>query len=162
MRCFANATYYATFGKFIYYCISVLMMLSANDLSTSAITNCPMAPIRAIIERAREISGQDAALQMQIIRRILEDIYGGSWGVIIIKNAELVSSSVHWTIPDHKHRDGSPAFCLYVGGNWQYNVFKTGAIDSENRVAVDRLATSSRSAWNFLIVIKDLSCKVIF
>ncbi|KAI1723730.1 hypothetical protein DdX_03901 [Ditylenchus destructor] len=92
-----------------------------------------MAPIRAVIERA-------------IIRRILEDIYGGSWGVLIIKNPELISTSVHWTIPDHRNKDGSPAFCLYVVGEaqWQYNVFKTGDVDTENRLTVEQVVQHIR------------------
>lgn len=69
----------------------------------------------------------------------MEDIYGGTWGVLIVKDTELVSSSVHWTIPDHKHVDGSPAFCLHVEKNWQYNVFKTGNIDTQNRLTVDEV-----------------------
>jgi hypothetical protein len=73
-----------------------------------------MPTARPIIQRAIEAAGTDAPLVMQLIRRILEDVYGGTWGVLIVKNTELVSTAVHWTIPDHKHDDGSPAFCLTV------------------------------------------------
>lgn len=67
----------------------------------------------------------------------MEDIYGGTWGVLIVKGTDLVSIQVHWTIPDHKHEDGSPAFCLHVEQEWQYNVFKTGNVDTENRLTVE-------------------------
>jgi hypothetical protein len=113
-----------------------------------------MPTIKQIIERAMEVAEEDAPLQMQapiiifsllyikfkLIRKILEDIYGGTWGVLIVKNTDLVSTSVHWTIPDHKHTDGSPAFCLYAGKkNWQYNVFKTGNQDTHNRLTVEEV-----------------------
>ncbi|KAI6199872.1 Transient-receptor-potential-like protein [Aphelenchoides besseyi] len=86
--------------------------------------------------RAIEAAGSDAALQMQLIRRIHEDLFGGTFGVLIIKNAELVSSAVHWTIPDHRHDDGTPAFCLTIENGWQYNIFKTGNADSTSRMTV--------------------------
>ena len=69
----------------------------------------------------------------------MEDIYGGTWGVVIIKDPSLISSSIHWTIPDHKHRDGTPAFCLHMEKGWQYNVFKTGNVDTENRMTVENV-----------------------
>ncbi|KAI6229787.1 hypothetical protein M3Y99_01137500 [Aphelenchoides fujianensis] len=88
----------------------VLVLLLACS-GVSAINNCPIPTARPIIQRAREAAGaDDAALQMQLIRRIHEDLFGGTWGVLIVKNAELVSSLVHWTIPDHKLDDGGPAF----------------------------------------------------
>ena len=74
-----------------------------------------------------------------MIRRIHEDLFGGSWGVLIVKDASLVSTSVHWTIPDHRLEDGSPAFCLHVNAGWQYNVFRTGSVDNANRVTVEQL-----------------------
>uniref|UniRef100_A0A915D5A9 Uncharacterized protein n=1 Tax=Ditylenchus dipsaci TaxID=166011 RepID=A0A915D5A9_9BILA len=94
----------------------VLLGFDIFAARVQAIKNCPMVTIKAIIERAVEVSsgGADAALQMQVIRRIMEDVYGGNWGVLIIKNSELISSSVHWTIPDHHNSDGSPAFCLHT------------------------------------------------
>lgn len=58
---------------------------------------------------------------------------------MIVKNIELVSTSIHWTIPDHKHEDGSPAFCLTTEGQWQYNVFKTGNVDTNNRLTVEQV-----------------------
>ncbi|KAK6039660.1 hypothetical protein COOONC_22835 [Cooperia oncophora] len=99
-----------------------------------------MAPIHSIIERATNAT-PDPATQMQaiIIRRIVEDIFGGSWGVLIIRNPSLVSNDVHWTIPDHNNSDGSPAFCLVVVKGWQYNVFKTGNNDDQNRVTVESI-----------------------
>uniref|UniRef100_A0AC34FDG1 Uncharacterized protein n=1 Tax=Panagrolaimus sp. ES5 TaxID=591445 RepID=A0AC34FDG1_9BILA len=103
-----------------------------------------MRTVKPIIERAIESAGLEAPLQMQIIRRIMEDLYGGSWGVLIIKNPQLVSTSVHWTIPDHKHEDGSTAFCLYVKNGWQYNVFKTGNVDTENRLTVEDVVQKLR------------------
>ncbi|VDM52084.1 unnamed protein product [Angiostrongylus costaricensis] len=74
-----------------------------------------------------------------MIRRIIEDVSGGSWGVLIIRNPELVSYQVHWTIPEHNNVDGSPGFCLSVIKGWQYNVFKTGSKDYEDRVTVNSL-----------------------
>jgi hypothetical protein len=71
----------------------------------------------------------------------MEDLYGGTWGVLIVKDPALVSTEVHWTIPDHKHIDGSAAFCLHVHQSWQYNVFKTGNVDTENRLTVDDLVS---------------------
>ncbi|CAJ0950068.1 unnamed protein product, partial [Mesorhabditis belari] len=94
-----------------------------------------MATVRAIIQRAAT-STKDPATQMQMIRRVLEDIHGGSWGVLIIKNPNMVSQDVHWTIPDHTNEDGSPAFCLAVVNRWQYNIFKTGTVDRPDRVTV--------------------------
>lgn len=67
----------------------------------------------------------------------MEDIYGGSWGVLIIQKADIVSSTVHWTIPDHRSNNGSPAFCLFTKNKWQYNVFKTGNADTVNRVSIE-------------------------
>ncbi|CAI2354871.1 unnamed protein product [Caenorhabditis sp. 36 PRJEB53466] len=75
----------------------------------------------------------------KMIRRILEDIYGGTWGVLVIRNPALVSKEVHWTFPDHNNSDGSPAFCLAVINQWQYNVFKTGHVDSPQRVTIDNI-----------------------
>uniref|UniRef100_A0AC34RPD7 Uncharacterized protein n=1 Tax=Panagrolaimus sp. JU765 TaxID=591449 RepID=A0AC34RPD7_9BILA len=74
----------------------------------------------------------------------MEDIYGGTWGVLIIKEPHLVSTSVHWTIPDHKHKDGSPAFCLHVEKGWQYNIFKTGNVDTDNRLTVEAIVRRLR------------------
>ncbi|KAI6213633.1 Transient-receptor-potential-like protein [Aphelenchoides besseyi] len=102
----------------------------------TAINNCPMVTSKPIIQRAIEAAGSDAALQMQLIRRIHEDLFGGTFGVLIIKNAELVSNAVHWTIPDHRHDDGTPAFCLTIENGWQYNIFKTGNADSTSRMTV--------------------------
>ncbi|KAE9412203.1 hypothetical protein Angca_001557 [Angiostrongylus cantonensis] len=74
-----------------------------------------------------------------MIRRIIEDVFGGSWGVLVIRDPELVSNQVHWTIPEHNNVDGSPGFCLSVIKGWQYNVFKTGSQDYEDRVTVKSL-----------------------
>ncbi|ULT88722.1 hypothetical protein L3Y34_007726 [Caenorhabditis briggsae] len=92
----------------------------------SGLNNCPIAPIRSVIQRAAETT-KDAVTQMQMIRRILEDIYGGTWGVLVIRNPALVS------------KDGSPAFCLAVVNKWQYNVFKTGQDDSPHRVTIENI-----------------------
>uniref|UniRef100_A0A0N5BCC6 Dynein light chain n=1 Tax=Strongyloides papillosus TaxID=174720 RepID=A0A0N5BCC6_STREA len=102
-----------------------------------AIQNCPMTPIKDVITRASEVAQNDAALQMQIIRKIMEDMYGGNWGVIVIKDIPLISDVIHWTIPDSKNEDGSPAFCLQVHKSWQYNVFRTGEVDNEDRVQIE-------------------------
>ncbi|CAA99801.1 uncharacterized protein CELE_C54D10.9 [Caenorhabditis elegans] len=102
------------------------------------LNNCPTIPIRSVIQRAAETT-KDAVTQMQMIRRILEDIYGGTWGVLVIRDPALVSKDVHWTFPDHNNLDGSPAFCLTVVNEWQYNVFKTGQIDSPQRVTIDNM-----------------------
>ena len=69
----------------------------------------------------------------------MEDIFGGAWGVLIIKQPELISTAVHWTFPDHRHKDGSPAFCLHMEASWQYNVFKTGDQDTEERMSVEQV-----------------------
>ncbi|PIO74354.1 hypothetical protein TELCIR_03639 [Teladorsagia circumcincta] len=82
----------------------------------------------------------------QIVRRITEDIFGGSWGVLIIRNPSLVSNDVHWTIPDHNNADGSAAFCLAVVKGWQYNVFKTGTKDIKDRVTVDSIVKRLRQS----------------
>lgn len=107
----------------------------------SEIDNCPMRVVRQIIGKAAEmtVKANDAPLQMQIVRRIMEDIYGGTWGVLIIKDPELISTAVHWTFPDHRHRDGSAAFCLHVENGWQYNVFKTGDHDTDDRLTVEQV-----------------------
>ncbi|KAF7633863.1 hypothetical protein Mgra_00006722 [Meloidogyne graminicola] len=98
-----------------------------------------MQIIQHIIKRTIEVTNYgDAASQMQLIRRIMEDIYGGSWGVLIIKGINLISKSVHWTIPDHKHKDGTEAFCLYTENGIQYNIFKTGDKDTENRITLEQ------------------------
>ncbi|CAD5231803.1 unnamed protein product [Bursaphelenchus xylophilus] len=115
------------------------LLFLLNVAAIHAISNCPMTTVKPIIQRAIEASGSDAALQMQLIRRIMEDIYGGTWGVLIVKGADLVSTMVHWTIPDHKHEDGSAAFCLHVEKEWQYNVFKTGNHDTDNRLTVEQV-----------------------
>lgn len=104
-----------------------------------------MAPIRSIVQRATDAT-PDPATQMQMIRRIIEDIFGGSWGVLIIRNPALVSSEIHWTIPDHNNSDGSPAFCLAVVKGWQYNVFKTGSKDQKDRVTVESIVNRIRQA----------------
>ncbi|KAL6741634.1 hypothetical protein Aduo_014868 [Ancylostoma duodenale] len=111
----------------------------------AALQNCPMSPIRSIVHRATEAT-KDPATQMQMIRRIIEDIYGGTWGVLIIRNPALVSSEVHWTIPDHNNADGSPAFCLAVVKGWQYNIFKTGARDTRDRMTVEDIVKRIRQA----------------
>ncbi|VDO54914.1 unnamed protein product [Haemonchus placei] len=105
-----------------------------------------MAPIHSIIGRASNATN-DPTTQMQIIRRIIEDIYGGSWGVLIIRSPDLVSDEVHWTIPDHTNADGSPAFCLAVVKGWQYNVFKTGSKDAPDRVTVEGIV----KRWAFVL-----------
>ncbi|XGW01864.1 hypothetical protein V3C99_014169 [Haemonchus contortus] len=111
----------------------------------AVLNNCPMAPIHSIIGRASNATN-DPTTQMQIIRRIIEDIYGGSWGVLIIRTPDLVSDEVHWTIPDHTNADGSPAFCLAVVKGWQYNVFKTGSKDSPDRVTVEGIVIRIRQS----------------
>ncbi|KAK6753462.1 hypothetical protein RB195_012821 [Necator americanus] len=121
--------------------IVLLQVISAQ----AALQNCPMASIRSIVSRATEVT-KDPATQMQMIRRIIEDIYGGSWGVLIIRNPTLVSSEVHWTIPDHNNADGTPGFCLTVVKGWQYNVFKTGAKDLRDRVTVEDIVKRIRQA----------------
>ncbi|CAB3399004.1 unnamed protein product [Caenorhabditis bovis] len=117
------------------------MMILLHCLITSgvaALNNCPTAPIRSVIQRAAETTS-DAVTQMQMIRRILEDIYGGTWGVLIIRNPTIVSKDVHWTFPDHSNSDGTPAFCLAVIKKWQYNVFKTGQVDSPQRMTIENM-----------------------
>ncbi|VDL76543.1 unnamed protein product [Nippostrongylus brasiliensis] len=104
-----------------------------------------MVAIRSIIQRATDAT-QDAATQMQMVRRIVEDIFGGSWGVIIIRHPALVSNEIHWTIPDHNNADGSPAFCLAVVKGWQYNVFKMGSKDARDRVTVESVVKRMRQA----------------
>ncbi|PAV83914.1 hypothetical protein WR25_05279 [Diploscapter pachys] len=86
-----------------------------------------------------------------MIRRILEDIYGGTWGVLIIKNPNLISQEVHWTIPDHVNTDGSPAFCLVVVNRWQFNVFKTGPQDRVDRVTVEDIINNLESNFPLLL-----------
>uniref|UniRef100_A0A915N2H8 Uncharacterized protein n=1 Tax=Meloidogyne javanica TaxID=6303 RepID=A0A915N2H8_MELJA len=112
---------------------------STPGMIGSAIDNCPMRVVKHIIIRTIEVTNRgDTSSQMQLIRRILEDIYGGTWGVLIIEGTNLVGKSVHWTIPDHKHRDGSAAFCLYDENKIQYNVFKTGDKDTEDRITLEQ------------------------
>uniref|UniRef100_A0A183CPQ7 Inner membrane protein n=1 Tax=Globodera pallida TaxID=36090 RepID=A0A183CPQ7_GLOPA len=121
---------YGSSAPVLYFC---------KNSAASGIANCPMNVIKHIIVRTTEfVSNEDAPLQMQIIRRIMEDIYGGNWGVLIIKEPELISTVIHWTFPDHRHRDGSAAFCLHVERGWQYNVFKTGDIDTDDRLTVEK------------------------
>uniref|UniRef100_A0AC35TJL6 Dynein light chain n=1 Tax=Rhabditophanes sp. KR3021 TaxID=114890 RepID=A0AC35TJL6_9BILA len=98
-----------------------------------------MPAVKAIISRAEEVASGDPALQMQVIRKIMEDIYGGTWGVLVIKDPSFVSDQIHWTIPDFKHLDNSPAFCLHVHKSWQYNVFKTGNVDTDSRITVEQV-----------------------
>ncbi|KAI6236957.1 hypothetical protein M3Y95_00214300 [Aphelenchoides besseyi] len=116
--------------------VRITRALQFSCFVCNAINNCPMVTSKPIIQRAIEAAGSDAALQMQLIRRIHEDLFGGTFGVLIIKNAELVSNAVHWTIPDHRHDDGTPAFCLTIENGWQYNIFKTGNADSTSRMTV--------------------------
>ncbi|CAO4379137.1 unnamed protein product [Caenorhabditis nigoni] len=117
---------------------SLLFILFGSLRICSGLNNCPTAPIRSVIQRAAETT-KDAVTQMQMIRRILEDIYGGTWGVLVIRDPALVSKEVHWTFPDHNNSDGSPAFCLAVVNKWQYNVFKTGQDDSPHRVTIENI-----------------------
>ncbi|KAK0414340.1 hypothetical protein QR680_007274 [Steinernema hermaphroditum] len=124
---------------------ALLSLLSIASIQSAALNNCPMLPVKMIIQRAVDAVGRDASMQMQIIRRVMEDIYGGTWGVLIIKDPTLVSNDIHWTIPDHKHRDGSSAFCLFVANNWQYNVFKTGNVDTVNRFTVEEVVSRIRN-----------------
>uniref|UniRef100_A0A1I8BBK5 EF-hand domain-containing protein n=1 Tax=Meloidogyne hapla TaxID=6305 RepID=A0A1I8BBK5_MELHA len=99
-----------------------------------------MKVVKHIIIRTIEITNYgDTSSQMQLIRRIMEDIYGGSWGVLIIEGTNLVAKSVHWTIPDPKHKDGSSAFCLYSENEIQFNVFKTGDKDTDDRVTLEQV-----------------------
>lgn len=76
-----------------------IVLLFVLISTTLAINNCPMGTTKTIIQRAIDAVGPDAALQMQLIRRIHEDVFGGTWGVLIIKNIELISTVVHWSIP---------------------------------------------------------------
>ncbi|EFP05407.1 hypothetical protein CRE_27116 [Caenorhabditis remanei] len=117
---------------------SLLLLILGFSKICSGLNNCPTTPIRSVIQRAAETT-KDAVTQMQMIRRILEDIYGGTWGVLVIRNPALVSKEVHWTFPDHNNSDGSPAFCLAVVNQWQYNVFKTGSNDSPQRVTIENI-----------------------
>ncbi|CAI4223318.1 unnamed protein product [Auanema sp. JU1783] len=117
------------------YFNTIFLFLLIIRESLTALNNCPMNHVRNIVIRANQQT-KDPAIQMQMIRRIIEDIYGGSWGVLIIRNPELVSHDIHWTIPDHTNPDRSPAFCLTVVNRWQYNIFKTGSKDSADRVSV--------------------------
>uniref|UniRef100_A0A0N4ZRK4 Dynein light chain n=1 Tax=Parastrongyloides trichosuri TaxID=131310 RepID=A0A0N4ZRK4_PARTI len=115
----------------------LLILIFIIVKKTSTIQNCPMTPIKDVILRASEVATDDAPLQMQIIRKIMEDMYGGSWGVIIISDISLISDTIHWTIPDSKNEDDSPAFCLQVQKKWQYNVFRTGEKDNDDRMKIE-------------------------
>ncbi|TKR87895.1 hypothetical protein L596_012225 [Steinernema carpocapsae] len=123
----------------------LLPFLTVSLVRASALSNCPMVPVKSIIQKAVDAVGRDPSMQMQMIRRIMEDIYGGTWGVLIIRDPHLVSDEIHWTIPDHKHKDGSSAFCLHVAHNWQYNIFKTGNVDTLNRFTVEEVVSKIRS-----------------
>jgi hypothetical protein len=41
-----------------------------------------------------------------MIRKIMEEKYGGTWGVIVVTDTELISNNVHWTIPELKDSAG--------------------------------------------------------
>uniref|UniRef100_A0A914RCY4 Uncharacterized protein n=1 Tax=Parascaris equorum TaxID=6256 RepID=A0A914RCY4_PAREQ len=86
-----------------------------------------MTEIKCVIERAAVLYHDDAPIRMQ--------------GVIIITDTRLVSSKVHWTIPELRNADGISAFCLHVYGNAQYNVFKSSNVDSLKRVTVSDFLT---------------------
>lgn len=61
----------------------------------------------------------------------------------------MISKQIHWTIPDISKTEilkpeaasNVPAFCLHVSPitNWQYNVFRTGILDSPTRQDVEQL-----------------------
>uniref|UniRef100_A0A914UUD7 Uncharacterized protein n=1 Tax=Plectus sambesii TaxID=2011161 RepID=A0A914UUD7_9BILA len=104
----------------------------------ASIEACPLGTIQDIIHQAANESPNDAPIQMQIVRKIMEDIFGGTWGVLVVEKPSLVSYQVHWTIPDFRH-DGQRAFCLHVHNGWQYNVFKVGDEDAQSRITVEQI-----------------------
>ncbi|GMR58318.1 hypothetical protein PMAYCL1PPCAC_28513, partial [Pristionchus mayeri] len=121
----------------------LLTLVTIKVAENSPLSNCPMTTIRQIVQRAA-LAAKDPATQMQMIRRILEDVQGGTWGVLIVRDPMLVSQEVHWTIPDHVNADGTPAFCLTVTRGWQYNVFKTGSADIPDRVTIEDFISKMR------------------
>ncbi|KAF8387110.1 hypothetical protein PRIPAC_76252 [Pristionchus pacificus] len=121
----------------------LLTLVTLRASFCSPLSNCPMSSIRQIVQRAA-LAAKDPATQMQMIRRILEDVNGGTWGVLIVRDPMLVSQEVHWTIPDHVNPDGTPAFCLTVTRGWQYNVFKTGTEDIPDRVTIEDFISKMR------------------
>ncbi|GMT10203.1 hypothetical protein PFISCL1PPCAC_1500, partial [Pristionchus fissidentatus] len=123
--------------------LPLLILVLVIVTSSSPLSNCPMSAIRQIVQRAA-LAAKDPATQMQMIRRILEDVHGGTWGVLIVRDPMLVSQEVHWTIPDHVNPDGTPAFCLTVTRGWQYNVFKTGTDDIPDRVTIEDFISKMR------------------
>ncbi len=104
-----------------------------------------MVSIKEIIHRSSREAPKDAPVQMQVVRKIMEDIFGGTWGVIVIEKPSLVSDQVHWTIPDTRH-EGQRAFCLHVHDGWQYNIFKVGNEDTNSRVTIEQILSKQQLA----------------
>lgn len=70
---------------------------------------------------------------------MLEDVYGGSWAVVIIKGTDIVGTNVSWMVPTVKHTDDSVAYCNYQANGWEYLVFKTARVYNTNSwVVVDK------------------------
>ncbi|VDK19726.1 unnamed protein product [Anisakis simplex] len=119
----------------------------------AALQACPMTEVKSIIEKSDAIASNDPVSRMQILRRIMEDMFGGKWGVLIITDTSLVSTQIHWTIPHLVTPSGVRAYCHHVYKDVQYNVFKTSNIDSADRATVESVLNSNLLIDSSFIII---------
>ena len=78
--------------------------------------NCPSAEMNAEIEALNKFDFP-SSLVMQLLQQRIQDKFGGSWGVVIVDDPNLINDKVHWTIPGNE-------FCVTVKNGIQYNLFK--------------------------------------
>lgn len=82
---------------------------------------------RDILKATINFKEADSRTLVILLREIMEEKYGGKWGVVIVDNPDAVDSSFHWNIPTTTF-NGEPAFCVGTYQNRTYNVFKTDGL----------------------------------
>ncbi|KAH7717588.1 Protein C54D10.9 [Aphelenchoides avenae] len=80
----------------------------------SALEDCPMVEIKSVVRNAIAFAGKHADAQMPLIKRLVEETYGGRWGVVIVTDAYLIGSAVHWSVPFFPNEVGTDAVCIHV------------------------------------------------
>uniref|UniRef100_A0A1I8A9A2 Transferred entry: 7.1.1.8 n=2 Tax=Steinernema glaseri TaxID=37863 RepID=A0A1I8A9A2_9BILA len=73
--------------------------------------------------------------QTKTIRRVLDDIMGGMWGVLVSDD----DAEIYWTLPDVR-----PFFCRHTFHRWHYVAFKTNDQDTGDRYLPEDAIKESR------------------
>ncbi|CAJ0590477.1 unnamed protein product [Cylicocyclus nassatus] len=124
--------------------LMLLFVILINVVAVhAALEDCPMQSIRSIIQEVYKAS-RDPVIQKRVIRRIAEEVHGGDWGVIIVRDPALAIRDVNWEFPYQNNADNSPAFCLTKINGWLYHVIKVRGYGQSDRVNIEGLVKKVR------------------